>query len=578
MTLFNILEKHQLHHPDKMAYSFMDENDEHVERTFGELYQRVITLASLLQQMTQPGERIMLMFQPSLDFIEAIIACFAAGVVAVPIQPLQNKRVITRIQNIKQDAGANIILTNQRSRTAILRIVPDAAALLDDAIWIESDFVNHGNNSTLFTARPETANDIAFLQYTSGSTGHPKGAIVTNANLLHNLATIKTGFDHDENNVLVGWLPLYHDMGLVGNVFQPLYLGSSAILFAPMTFLKSPIKWLSTISKFKGQTSGAPNFAYELCVSRITDKDMEGIDLSCWKVAYNGSEPIKAHVVDAFSEKFKPYGFKPEAFFPCYGMAENTLFISGSQIDGPVIKLPVDPQKLVQNQIVEQLDSDRILVGCGQVVGDQQVIIVDPQSHQQLADNQVGELWLQGDSVTSGYWNLPELTEQAFNAQTAACDGPWFRTGDLGFCRNNELFITGRIKDLLIIRGQNHYPTDIESTICLEQPCLREGGVAVFTVDQADHGGSVVVAELNRRYVSMFDQTLRDTIVADARKDVSDIHGLRLYDLVVIKPFTLATTTSGKIRRGHCKTLYQSEELSLQPLKQNRIEPNKEIV
>jgi acyl-CoA synthetase (AMP-forming)/AMP-acid ligase II len=555
MTLIDILERHASVRPQHLSYAFIEEDGTTKRRSFAELYARVRAIANSLHRTIGRGERALLMYQPGLDFIEAILACFAIGVVAVPIQPLQNRRVAGKLAAIMQDADSRFLLTNGATEQTLHSVLPDLAATLPDLAWIRTDAIDdtHGENFR----RPDVASgELAFLQYTSGSTGSPKGVMVSHANILNNEAMIQRAFGHDSSTVFVGWLPVYHDMGLIGNVFQPLYLGIPSVLFAPMTFLVSPVSWLRAISQWRATTSGAPSFAYEQCVQRIAEEDLQGIDLSSWRVAYNGAEPVKSHVIDAFIRRFEPYGFRPEAFYPCYGMAETTLFVSGGKPTAPVAKLPVNTEQLAKNQIVPEQDSSTILVGCGQTHGEHRVRIVAPETRAVLPDGQIGEIWISGLSVACGYWGKPELTEATFRAYTADGDGPYLKTGDLGFWHEGELFITGRLKDVIIVRGANHYPADIESTVYRGQEALRDGGVAAFAIESDTDSKLVVVAEADRRIVAKLDASMMQSIVAKARKDVSDMHGLRLHELVLIRPSTLAKTSSGKIRRGHCRDLY----------------------
>jgi acyl-CoA synthetase (AMP-forming)/AMP-acid ligase II len=393
--------------------------------------------------------------------------------------------------------------------------------------------------------------------------------MVTHANLTHNEMVIKDAFKHDHSTVVAGWLPFYHDMGLIGNVFQPLFLGVASVLMAPMTFLVSPATWLRAISKYKATTSGAPSFAYELCVHRVTAEEIQGIDLSSWRLAFNGAEPVKAHVIEAFSRKFAPYGFRSEAFYPCYGLAESTLFVTGGVAADPVISLSVDGDELRRNRVVEQPGSSTVLVGCGRTNIGQSVVIVDPESLCVLPEGQVGEIWQSGDSVTAGYWGKPELTAATFGARTADGQGPYMRTGDLGFLKGGELFVSGRLKDLIIIRGRNYYPDDIESAVYHDRPSLRPGGAAAFTV-QADGGETrlVVVAEVQRTFLPRLDVNSYRTLLADVRAQIADLFGLRLAQLVLIRPGFLPKTSSGKLRRHHCRDLQTSGRLELAEIRQ----------
>jgi acyl-CoA synthetase (AMP-forming)/AMP-acid ligase II len=559
-TLVDLLERHACDKPASLSYAFLHEDGSSERRSFAELYGRVRAVASRLHGLAEKGDRVLLMYQPGLDFIEAMLACFAVGALAVPVQPAQNRRVSGKMAAVMRDSGSRLVLTNAATAKAAQDLLPGLD--LPECAWLETDAIEAAEGEGF--RRPEVAGeDVAFLQYTSGSTGAPKGVMVTHANILDNEAMIKRAFGHDDSTVFVGWLPLYHDMGLIGNVLQPLFLGIPSVLFAPMAFLVSPVSWLRAVSQWGATTSGAPSFAYEHCVQRVSAADLEGIDLSSWRVAYNGAEPVKAHVIEAFARKFEPYGFRREAFYPCYGMAEATLFISGGDPAKPVSTLPVDPEQIARNRAVEAQDSPMLLVGCGHAHGDHRVRIVDPETLAVLPDGGIGEIWLQGPSVAAGYWGKPDLTEQTFCARTADGDGPCLRTGDLGFQRGGELYVTGRLKDLIIVRGENHYPADIESTVYRNQDVLRSGSVAAFAIETEAETRLVVVAEVERRALAKLEEPLVQSIVARARKDVSEAHGLRLHELVLIRPSTLAKTSSGKIRRSHCRELYLSNRLDL---------------
>ncbi len=563
MTLFDFLQKHAAERPNLEAFVFLDREGNRRTLTFRQLLQRAQAIAATLQETHAPGDRVLLMFQPGLDFIESFLACFAAGLVAVPLQPLQNKRVLPRLLGMMSNAGSRTLLTDSTSMQVLQRVVPDVEQHTPGLQWHCTDRMST-ERALDFNASRVDSSSLAFLQYTSGSTGTPKGVMVSHANLLGNEATIHTAFSHTTDHQktrFVNWLPLYHDMGLIGNVFQPLYLGICSVLMAPMTFLGSPITWMRAISEWRGTTCGAPNFAYDLCVNRITDEEMAGIDLSSWNVAYNGAEPVKAHVINAFTKKFAPYGFRPDAFYPCYGMAEATLLISGGTVGNPTVQVCVDSEPLSRNVIHETTGPGTMLVGCGFPHDGHAVKVVDPQTLEVLEDGRVGEVWFQGASAAGGYWNKPELSQATFAAITANGQGHFMRTGDLGFWLRGQLFITGRLKDLIIVRGQNHYPDDIEATVIASDTVYKAHGAAAFTVAEGEEQQLVVIAEVDRHRVAGMTEQERQELVARTRKQVSDVHGLRLSELVFIKPATLAKTSSGKVRRSHCRELFLAGDL-----------------
>jgi acyl-CoA synthetase (AMP-forming)/AMP-acid ligase II len=567
MTLVDVLIRHAAERPDATAYVFLRENGEEERLTFGQLTQRARAIAGHLQTLTCVGERAILLYQPGLDFIEAILACFFARLVAVPVAPLRNAKELPRLGGIIHDSGARLVLSNSVTRNTSGRTL-GTAPLPGGPTWVCTDQIASSLADTFDGELPD-ASSLAFLQYTSGSTGSPKGVMVTHANLLHNETVIQNACKHDDSTVFVGWLPFYHDMGLIGNVFQPLYLGVMSVLMSPMTFLVSPAVWLRAISKFRGTTSGGPNFAYELCVHRVTPEEIEGIDLSSWRIAFNGAEPVKAHVIDAFARRFAAYGFRAEAFYPCYGLAESTLFVTGGDPTAPVITLAVDPEELRRNKVVEQPNSRTVLVGCGRTNMNQSVVIVDPDSMQVLPEGRVGEIWQSGGSVTAGYFAKPEQSAATFGARTADGQGPFMRTGDLGFLMNGELFVSGRLKDLIIVRGRNYYPDDIESAVYQGRPALRPGGAAAFTVHpDGDDTKLVVVAEVQRTFLPRLEKRTYKELLADVRAHIAETFGLRLAQLVLIRPGSIPKTSSGKLRRRHCRDLHVTNQLEHAEIRQ----------
>ena len=566
-TLINVLLQHAIERPDATAYVFLSEDGSEETRTFGQLVRRARAIAAELQGKACAGERAILVYQPGLDFIEAILACFFARLVAVPVSPLRNARELPRLVGILEDSGARLVLSNNMTRSVAGRTL-GTAPLPGNPTWVCTDSVPT-SRADGFDAPLAEASSLAFLQYTSGSTGNPKGIMVTHANLIHNERVIKAGMGHNDSTVVVGWLPFYHDMGLIGNVFQPLFLGVKSVLMSPMTFLVSPAVWLRAISKFRATTSGGPNFAYELSVHRVTPEEIEGVDLSSWKVAFNGAEPVKAHVIEAFIRKFAPYGFRAEAFYPCYGLAESTLFVTGGAPGDPVVTLAVDADELRQNRAVERLGSSTVLVSCGRTNVGQSVVIVDPESLGVLPDGYVGEIWQSGGSVTAGYWEKPELTTATFAAQTADGAGPFMRTGDLGFLKHGELFVSGRLKDLVIIRGRNYYPDDIETAVYQGRPALRPGCAAAFTLStDGDETKLIVVAEVQRTFLPRLEARTYRALLAEVRAQISDLFGLRLANLVLIRPGSIPKTTSGKLRRRYCRELYLENELDRAEIRQ----------
>jgi acyl-CoA synthetase (AMP-forming)/AMP-acid ligase II/7-keto-8-aminopelargonate synthetase-like enzyme/acyl carrier protein len=411
--------------------------------------------------------------------------------------------------------------------------------------------------------RPEVAGDtLAFLQYTSGSTAAPKGVMVTHANLLHNLALLYHYFGHGPDSQMVSWLPPYHDMGLIVGVLQPLYGGFPAALMPPVSFLQRPLGWLHAISRLRADSAGAPNFAYDLCARKATPEDLADLDLSGWTLAFNGAEPVHKETLERFAAVFAPCGFRPEALYPAYGLAEATVFASGGSKPAPPVVLSVEKAALGRGEVIAAPAGNdaRALVGCGRALKDQRIVVVDPESLLRCPDDRVGEIWMSGPSVAQGYWERPEQTDGTFRAYLADTgEGPFLRTGDLGFLHHGELFVTGRLKDIIVIRGLNHYPQDIEKTVEQCHAAMRHDGCAAFAVDAPDGERLVVVQELERRFVR--DSDLSEVIAA-VRRAVAEHHELRVHAVVLVRTGSIPKTSSGKIRRRATRAAYMDGTLA----------------
>jgi natural product biosynthesis luciferase-like monooxygenase protein len=562
-TLVDILQSKALYQPDKKAFTFLlDGETEEISLTYRELDLQARAIATSLQNLGASGERALLIYPPGLEFIAAFFGCLYAGVIAVPAYPPRRNQSLSRLQSIVADAGATIALTTKTVLSNVERQFTQSPTL-QALHWLATD--NIASDLAQAWLQPAISSDtLAFLQYTSGSTGTPKGVMVSHGNLLYNEQMIQQGMQHTEKTITVGWLPLFHDMGLIGNVLQPLYLGIPCILLSPVAFLQRPLRWLQAISRYKVTTSGGPNFAYELCVSKITNEQRETLDLSSWDVAFNGAEPVRAETLERFATAFEPCGFRREAFYPCYGMAETTLLVSGGlKAALPVLKT-VQGDALEQNQVVsasEEKDGVRTLVGCGQTLLEQQIVIAHPDTLTRCQPPFVGEIWVWGNSVAQGYWNRPEETQTTFRAYLADTgEGPFLRTGDLGFLQDGELFVTGRLKDLIIIRGRNHYPQDIEQTVEQSNPVLQLGCTAAFSVEVNGQERLVVACEVERTSRRNLDV---DEVVGAIRKAVSQQHDLEVYGVLLLKTGTLPKTSSGKIQRHACKAAFLAESLSV---------------
>ena len=485
-----------------------------------------------------------------------------AGVVAVPAYPPRRNQSVERLRAIVNNSKAKEVLTTTSVWNNLehhFAHVPELSSLH----WLATDNIA-GNQVPTWQPPAIESNSLAFLQYTSGSTGAPKGVMVSHGNLLHNSELIYQGFGHSPQSTGIIWLPMYHDMGLIGGVIQPLYGGFPVVLLSPLTFLQKPLRWLEAISRYQGSTSGGPNFAYDLCLRKISPEQCAGLDLSSWSVAFSGAEPVRADTLEQFAERFAPCGFRPEAFYPCYGMAETTLFVSGGAKQAPPVIEHVDTAALKQGQAVVASPSEttQALVGCGRSASDQSLVIADPQTKSACAPGQVGEIWVAGASVTQGYWQQPDKTGETFSAYLSnSGQGPFLRTGDLGFINaHGELFVTGRLKDVIVIRGRNHYPQDIEATVERAHPSVRPHCSAAFAVEIEGQERLVVVAEVERRSRHCLDVA---QVAGDVRQAISAQHGLQAQAVVFIKTGNIPKTSSGKIQRSTCRAKFLQETLAV---------------
>ena len=545
---------------DQCAYTFLSDTDRDTSITYEDLDRRAKTIGAWLQSRRLEGERALLMFQPGLDFIAAFFGCVYANVLAVPVYPLKRNRNAARLQAVIENARPAIGLVSESLSdrvSAALSAVPTASGMQ----WVTLQQIALDSTHADWRTSHVTRETVAFLQYTSGSTSQPKGVMVTHGNMLHNQRLIREAFQTTSDDIVVGWLPPYHDMGLLGNILHPLYSGCRCVLMAPHAFLQRPGRWLEVISRFKGTISGGPNFAYDLCTERVSAEQRAQLDLASWRVAFNGAEPIRLETLDRFAETFSVSGLQRRAFFPCYGLAEGTLMVSGGVPEAEPVVQAVSKDALELNQVVLSDGTDGVstsLVGCGRTLLEQRLVIVHPESLQECAADEIGEIWVMGSSVAKGYWGRNEETSQAFRAYLPESgEGPFLRTGDLGCVRDGELFVTGRIKDLLILRGRNYYPQDLEWTAAQAHEALPLGGGAAFTIEIGHQERPVIVHEINRRG----DWHLPDVTEA-VRRAVAE-EDLELAAVVLIKPGSLPRTTSGKVRRQSCRQAFLQGELSI---------------
>ena len=569
-SFLDVFRGRAVEHPERPAFTFLrDGETELATWSYRELDTRARSVAARLQAAGDVvGERGLLLFPPGLEFIAAFLGCLYAGVVAVPAYPPRRVRagrghaVDERLEVLVRDAAPRFILADAATvarREALAARVPELAG----PCWLAVGGAEE--EAAAWSEPPLSGEALAFLQYTSGSTADPKGVMVTHANLLHNEEAIRRAFGVSADSVIVGWLPLYHDMGLIGDVLQPLYAGARCVLMSPQAFLQQPLRWLQAISRYRGTTSGGPDFAYELCTRRITEEQKQGLDLASWTVAFNGSEPVRAETLRRFAEAFAPCGFAAGAQLACYGLAESTLFVSGA---------PLRRAQRVDAYVAAELEAGRAvratgkagesaarqLVSCGPVLAGE-VVVVDPQARRESGAGRVGEIWLAGPSVARGYWRRREQSERDFAARLDGepARGPFLRTGDLGFLAGGELFVTGRLKDLIILRGRNHYPQDIERSVERSRPELRPGSSAAFAIEERGEERLVVACEVELRKGAPGPRW--EEIAENMVRAVAAEHEIPLHAVVLLAPGTIPRTSSGKIRRQACREAYRAGQL-----------------
>jgi len=536
-TWLDVLHNRADFQPDRTAFTWLaTDTDRDASITYAELDRRARSIGGLLQCTGPPGERALLLLPPGLDFVAALFGCFYAGWIAVPAyRPPLNQR-LERIRSVASDAQPRAALT---SLAMLGRLEPRLADQPDlgRLRWLAIDAATVPPDG--WRMPDASSDDVAVLQYTSGSTAAPRGVMLSHTNLLRNAAQIQQRFEASPASRGLIWLPPYHDMGLIGGILEGVWAGFPTALMAPVAFLQRPRRWLEAITRTQATISGGPNFAYDLCVDRISAADREGLDLSSWRVAFNGSEPVRPTTLRRFAEAFGPYGFQETAFYPCYGLAEATLMVSGGRVNTP--------------PVVHDREDGRHVVGCGQSIDDQTLLIVDPVSLAPRAPGEVGEVWLAGPSVAAGYWQQPLLSEDVFGARLADGSGPYLRTGDLGFIDDTELFITGRLKAVLILGGRKIHAEDIEGSLAERQPGARPGGVVALSIEAGGQERLVVIQEV--RLAADLDATARSI-----RARIAEAHQLPVWSVVLTRPGAIPRTSSGKVQRSASHALFVTHQ------------------
>ncbi len=550
-TLVDILWTRAVEEPTRIGYRFLHAGGRREQESYRLVLNRVLDLAARVQEVTAPGDRVLLLCPPSLDMVHAVLACLLIRRVAVPLYVPTSQRHSETVAAIARDSAA-VAVVAPRSAAQVARDLlgwPDARV-------VDSVTPVAGGATPVPEPFP-SVEDIAYLQYTSGSTGNPKGVVVRHYNLIHNIACQRRVFDQSAGSSGVCWLPPSHDMGLILGILSPLFTGYPVTLMAPMTFLRDPLVWLRAIAENVNTIAGGPNLAYGICAERISHTDAAQLDLSHWDVAVVGAEPVNPAVLRNFAEKFAVSGFRPDRIFPAYGLAEATLYVSGGPLGTGMCTRSFSGEALEQGQVVTE-SGGRELVDLGPV-GVGAAAVVDPTSGRRSDPGQVGEIWLSGASVTAGYWNKPEETERTFAARITGEEGPsYLRTGDLGFMIDGNLVVCGRLKEVMIINGRNLFPQDIEWSIESHHPALRRGGCAAFSTEIDGEERLIVVQEIDKDRVDDPSAGLEDSI----RSVISREHAVALHQVIFVDKGQVPKTTSGKIRRSHLRRVYVSESRS----------------
>ena len=558
-TLVDVARWRADNEPHQIAFTFLEDGEHEAESlTYSELDCWARSVAAELQTRGAAGERVLLLLRPGLGFVASVFGCLYSGALAVPVNPpdpLRLRRTLPRLRAIVEDAQAKFVVGSHE----FLKCAGggfQGASDLQTIAWetIPLDLAS--------VWRPIGADDqqLALLQYTSGATGSPRGVTLTHANLMHSFAAMHQEDVRDA--VGVTWLPPYHDMGLIGGTLLPVFSGRRIVVMSPLSFVERPVRWLRAISRYNVKTTGGPDFAYELCVRRVQPEECEGLDLNCWKIAVVGAEPVLAETLDRFAEMFRPFGFRREAFLPAYGLAEAVLNVTGGRwYESPVVRT-FSARAIERNRVEAASPEDpdgRRLVGCGKPWRGHRIAIVAPASCEELGPGQVGEIWVQSPNAGTGYWNRPKETERAFHARLAHTgEGPFLRTGDLGFLDDGELFVTGRLKELIVLGGRSYYPHDIERVVSRSHPTLSNGNGAAFACDVNGRKRLVVLHEARRSKRHRVEEVL-----ASVRRSLAEEYPFSPYAVVLVPGGVLPKTSSGKPRRRACRAMYLGGELDV---------------
>lgn len=570
--IVDILNNHSKKNKNKKAFIFIDENENEIDSlSYIELQDQAKNIAAYLKQTCNSGDRVLLLFQPGLDYIKALFACFIAGVIAVPLYPPRRNKKADRIIRVAESCDYSLILCGEQDKETIVGNFYDSSAndaacneLDEKAKAINLHTIESIKKNIIFDDKFNLASpgDVAFLQYTSGSTGVPKGVTINHENIIGNVSALTTAVKSHKDDVFVNWLPLFHDLGLITAVLWPVYLGATSVLMSPANFIRRPILWLNAITKYRGTLCGAPNFAFQLCCEKINDEELPRLDLSSWRVAYNAAEPVQNDTIQSFQQKFAAAKLMPTALLTSYGMAEATAFITCSEVEDTVSTFNVDAELLSKNQIAVCDDNKKsqILIGCGKAIKPHDIRVVDPVTLQELPDDEVGEVWFSGPSVSTGYWELPEITQSTFSQSLPNRGDAYMRTGDFGLMHKGEIYITGRMKDIIIIEGRNYYPQDIEWHTEKYNDEVAAGACAAFSYPGNDGEKLIVVAEIAR---SAARNSNLNQVIKNIRQKIISEFFIHASSVILLKPLSMPKTSSGKIQRKLTKSLLAENKLNI---------------
>ena len=566
-TLIDLLREHMALRPDHVVYTYLvDGEDEEESVTYSELDRRARAIAcGLRAQGVEPGDRVLLIYNSDMQFVAGFFGALYAGAVAVPGYPPRVHKSLpdqnlARLTAIAADCAPKLMLTSQSVLDRIGHVLPELPRFKDLPVFA-SDPMEQADPDA-WVMPPVDGDTLAFLQYTSGSTGNPKGAMLTHGNLMANLDQLQWTFRMYDEPTTVGWLPLHHDMGLIAMLLEGLYDGGKVVFLSPLNFIQRPMRWMRAITKYRGNAALGPDFGFRLVAGAAQPEDVAQLELAQLHSVYNGAEPVRADTLAYFTRVFAPAGFKPEHHYPCYGMAEACVLVSGWHPGRPPVVVNFDGAELEQHRLVE-VDADhpnaRPLVGCGVPPKNLDVAIAHPDTGARVGPDEVGEIWIAGPNIAAGYWEKPEINAESFGARTTDGAGPYYRTGDLGFLRDDVLYICGRLKDLVIIDGRNHYPQDIERTVEDAHAKLRSGGGAAFSIEVDGIERLVVVNEVDRRARDLDVEE----VVRAIRGAVSIAHEVTPYQVVLLKAGGLPKTSSGKVQRRACREQLKRGDLQV---------------